>query len=174
MQGFPALVLNADCRPQSLFPLSVKSACEAIKNVYEGTVSVLAEYDRVVRSPSTSMRLPSVVALRSFVPPVTRVVFNSANVHLRDRYRCQYCGGIERHLTLDHVHPVSKGGQHCWRNVVAACDHCNSRKGDSVGVMHPMKVPREPTPAELHALQRALSRGRLHQTWLDFLPAEAA
>jgi hypothetical protein len=38
--------------------------------------------------------------------------------------------------------------------------------------MHPIKVPREPTSAELHALQRA--HHKLHPTWLDYLPAEAA
>ena len=42
---------------------------------------------------------------------------------------CQYCGS-GKHLTLDHVMPRSKGGSHTWDNVVAACERCNSRKGD--------------------------------------------
>ena len=29
----------------------------------------------------------------------------------------------------DHVMPISRGGKDCWENVVAACFHCNSRKG---------------------------------------------
>ena len=176
LQNYPALVLNADFRPQSIYPLSIKDAWEAIKNVYEGTVAVVAEYDQVVRSPTVTMRIPSVVALRQFVrPPSGRVVFNAANVFLRDRGRCQYCGERGR-LTLDHVYPVSKGGWHRWDNVVASCDPCNSRKGDTVGLMHPMKVPREPTAAELHALERHLRRQRVHPTWVDYLPlpAEAA
>lgn len=173
LERFPALVLNADFRPLSLFPLGLKHAKEAIRNVYEGTVTVVAEYDRVVRSPSMAMRIPSVVALRRFVRPSTRVVFNDGNVFLRDRFRCQYCGE-RRPLTIDHVHPRSRGGRDCWENVVACCDPCNARKGDTVGLMHPMKVPREPTPAELHALARALKKQAVHQTWLDWLPAEAA
>ena len=41
------------------------------------------------------------------------------------------------------------------------------------------KTPRmttswEPTPAELHALERAHAHLRVHATWLDYLPAEAA
>lgn len=171
LQNFPALVLNADFRPQSLYPLSTKDAWEAIKNVYEGTIAVVEEYTQVVRSPTVTMRIPSVVALRSYVKPMTRVAFTNSNVFLRDRHRCQYCG--ERlSLTIDHVQPTSKGGQHTWTNVVAACDDCNSRKGNTVGLMHPMKVPREPTPAELHALTRAHYRGRLHESWLAYLPAE--
>lgn len=173
LQNYPALVLNADFRPVSLYPLELKSAHEAIKNVWEDTVAVVAEYDRVVRSPSIEMRVPSVVMLRKYRSPTTRVVLNQRNVFLRDRFRCQYCGR-RLALTIDHVHPRSRGGQHRWDNVVACCDDCNGRKGDSIGLMHPMKVPREPTPAELHALQRALFRERIHPTWVDFLPAEAA
>jgi 5-methylcytosine-specific restriction endonuclease McrA len=173
LHNYPALVLNADFRPQSLYPLSTKDAWEAIKNVYEDVVTVVAEYDEVVRSPTVTMRIPSVIALRRFVKPHGRVVFSNENVFLRDRHRCQYCGE-RRDLTIDHVHPTSRGGPHAWENVVASCDPCNNRKGDTVGLMHPMKVPREPTPAELHALERARARGRLHSTWLDYLPAEAA
>lgn len=173
MQGYPALVLNADYRPVSLFPLGLKKAKETIKNVCEGVITVVAEYDRVIRSPSISMRIPSVVALREYRRPNTRVVFSSGNVFLRDRFRCQYCG-FRRSLTCDHVQPTSRGGEDTWTNVVAACDDCNNRKGDSVGLMHPMKVPREPTPAELHALERALFKNRVHPTWVDYLPAEAA
>ena len=109
LQNYPALVLNADFRPQSIYPLSIKDAWEAIKNVYEGTVAVVAEYDQVVRSPTVTMRIPSVVALRQFVrPPSGRVVFNAANVFLRDRGRCQYCGERGR-LTLDQRLPGLEG-----------------------------------------------------------------
>jgi hypothetical protein len=45
----------------------------------------------------------------------------------RDRYLCAYCGGLAK--TVDHVHPVDKGGTHEARNLVAACHKCNSAKG---------------------------------------------
>jgi 5-methylcytosine-specific restriction endonuclease McrA len=50
----------------------------------------------------------------------------------RDQHLCLYCGREFQRaaLTRDHVHPVSKGGRDIWENVVAACFHCNSRKGD--------------------------------------------
>ncbi len=49
----------------------------------------------------------------------------------RDQHLCLYCG---KHygrgtLTRDHVVPISRGGRDIWENVVAACFHCNSRKG---------------------------------------------
>ena len=64
MQAHPALVLNADFRPLSYFPLSLLSWQDAITAVFKDHVSVVAEYDKWVSSPSTKMRLPSVVALR--------------------------------------------------------------------------------------------------------------
>ncbi|MGY0619043.1 HNH endonuclease [Lysobacter sp. A378] len=50
----------------------------------------------------------------------------------RDAHLCLYCGD-EFHrpqLTRDHVMPVSRGGRDIWENVVSACFHCNSRKGN--------------------------------------------
>ena len=60
----PALVLNADFQPLSYFPLSLFNWEDAVKAVVKGSHVVVAEYDQVVRSPSTAMRLPSVIALR--------------------------------------------------------------------------------------------------------------
>lgn len=50
----------------------------------------------------------------------------------RDGNLCLYCGQeYSRHsLTRDHVMPVSRGGRDVWENVVCACFHCNSRKGN--------------------------------------------
>lgn len=50
----------------------------------------------------------------------------------RDRYMCAYCGreGKHHHLTRDHIHPLSRGGEDSWTNCVTACFTCNNRKGD--------------------------------------------
>lgn len=40
---------------------------------------------------------------------------------------CSYCGSTDN-LTLDHVVPLARGGQHRVENLVAACKPCNSRK----------------------------------------------
>lgn len=56
---------------------------------------------------------------------------SNATLFARDRYLCMYCGNhFQRQaLTRDHVLPVSRGGRDEWENVVAACTHCNTRKG---------------------------------------------
>jgi hypothetical protein len=120
MQAHPALVLNADFRPLSYFPLSLLSWQDAITAVFKDHVSVVAEYDKWVSSPSTKLRLPSVVALRDYIPMPKRVAFTRFNVFLRDRFRCQYCGEMfsAKDLTFEHVVPRSKGGETTWTNIV--------------------------------------------------------
>ncbi|MGH6854868.1 MAG: HNH endonuclease, partial [Aestuariivirga sp.] len=51
-EACPALVLNADYRPLSYYPLSLWSWQDAIKAVFLDRVNIVSEYDRVVRSPS--------------------------------------------------------------------------------------------------------------------------
>jgi 5-methylcytosine-specific restriction endonuclease McrA len=170
MQGHPALVLNADFRPLSYFPLSLLSWQDAVTAVFKEHVTVVAEYDKVIRSPSTSMRLPSVVAVRDYVKIANRVAFTRFNVFLRDRFRCQYCGESfpAKDLTFEHVIPKSKGGETSWTNIVAACEPCNTAK-DNRTEMRPIRAPFVPTARELMAVRRALPQGYLHESWLDWL-----
>lgn len=43
--------------------------------------------------------------------------------------RCAHCGSSQR-ITIDHIVPVSKGGQHCPQNLQPLCLSCNARKKD--------------------------------------------
>ena len=67
----PALVLNADYRPLSYYPLSLWSWQDAVKAAWLDRVQIVAEYDDIVRSPTTEIRIPSVVVLRDYVKPQT-------------------------------------------------------------------------------------------------------
>jgi 5-methylcytosine-specific restriction endonuclease McrA len=170
-EACPTLVLNADYRPLSYYPLSLWSWQDAIKAVFMDRVNILAEYDRAVSSPSFSMRLPSVVCLKTYVKPSRTPAFTRFNVFLRDRFSCQYCGAGEE-LTFDHVIPRSKGGLTTWQNVVAACSPCNLRKADhlpqTIG-MHPLHRPFAPTVQDLHQNGRLFPPNFLHESWTDYL-----
>jgi 5-methylcytosine-specific restriction endonuclease McrA len=170
MHANPALVLNADFRPLSYFPLSLISWQDAVQAVFAGKVAVVSEYDAYARSPSRKIRLPSVIALRHYQPLPKRVAFTRFNVFLRDRFRCQYCGDQfeAADLTFDHVVPRCKGGQTAWDNVCAACRPCNSRK-DKFITMKPKVMPRMPAPRELLAAKRAFPLNYLHESWRDYL-----
>lgn len=170
----PALVLNADFRPLSYFPLSLWSWQDAIKAVFMDRVTVVSEYDHVVRSPSWAMRLPSVISLKEYVPSERRPAFTRFNVFLRDRFSCQYCGfhGSSEELTFDHVVPRSRGGRTTWRNVTTACSPCNLRKGHRSLRESGMTLQREPVEPTNHLLQnngRAFPPNFLHHSWSDYL-----
>ncbi len=140
LDRYPALVLNADYRPLSYFPLSLWPWHEAVKAAFLDRVNILSEYDRLVRSPSCEMRLPSVISLKRYVPMTRRPAFTRFNVFLRDRFRCQYCAvrAPTEELTFDHVVPRSRGGVTSWKNVVAACSRCNLHKGNTTHQIDPL------------------------------------
>ena len=167
----PALVLNADYRPLSYFPLSLWCWQDAIKAVFLDRVNILSYYERTVRSPSFEMQLPSVVSLKSYVRPAAQPAFTRFNVFLRDRFECQYCGERDD-LTFDHVIPRSRGGKTTWDNVVAACAPCNLLKGGRMPKdcgMIPANPPRQPSVAHLHRNGRMFPPNYLHESWQDFL-----
>ena len=168
----PALILNADYRPLSYFPLSLLSWQEAIKSVYLGRVNVVAEYEEIVRSEKLSLAMPSVVVLKSFISPKKIVPFTRFNLFLRDTFTCQYCGKKEKELTFDHVLPRSRGGKTRWDNVVAACIGCNikkSNKAASKAGMKLLKTPIRPSPETLLNNGRKFPPQNVHKTWTDFL-----
>ncbi len=154
LQNYPALILNADYRPLSYFPLSLWPWQDAVKAIFRDSVTVVSEYERIVSSPSHDMKLPSVLALKEFVPQSEHPAFTRFNVFLRDEWECQYCTQeFKTHqLTFDHVIPRCLGGRTSWDNIVAACRKCNTVKGHKLPHecdMHPRKTPKQPTIFEL-------------------------
>ena len=171
LKHHPALVLNADYRPLSYYPLSLWPWQDAVKAAWLERVDIVAEYDEMVHSPSTVIRIPSVVVLKDYVRPQKRVAFTRFNLFLRDEFCCQYCGA-RGDLTFDHVVPRAAGGVTSWQNVVAACSPCNLHKGSKP--LHRTglslrKAPRQPGAEELRNIGRKFPPNHLHGSWMDFL-----
>ncbi|ACU53636.1 HNH endonuclease [Acidimicrobium ferrooxidans DSM 10331] len=136
------LVLNA-----SYEALGVVSVERAVGMVVDGDVDVVDVTDLVLHSPSTAIRVPSILRLQRYVriPATRRIAPTRRAIFARDGYRCQYCGGPAENV--DHVIPRSRGGRHVWENVVAACRACNAAKSDRLPAeagMHPRREPRAP------------------------------
>ena len=167
----PALVLNADYRPLCYYPLSLWSWQDAVKAAWLDRVQIVAEYVDIVRSPTTEIRIPSIVVLRDYVKPRNTVAFTRFNLFLRDEFSCQYCGALGD-LTFDHVVPRTHGGVTSWENVVAACSTCNLKKG-SRGLrqtgMNLRKIVKQPKAEELRNIGRKFPPNHLHESWFDFL-----
>ncbi|MSP28717.1 MAG: HNH endonuclease [Methylococcales bacterium] len=57
---------------------------------------------------------------------------NRLKVFERDGYKCHYCNKqlTRFSATLDHIQPVSKSGDNSFQNLITACLHCNSERGN--------------------------------------------
>lgn len=140
------LVLNADFIPLHLMPISTIPWYDAITLIYQDKATAIEYQKEFVRSPSTEMRVPSVVVLKSYKYFKKYAKYNKYNVKLRDGFTCQYCyiRQSAKSLTVDHVLPKSHGGETTWENCVTACKKCNSYKKDNPKIV-PKKKPKKPT-----------------------------
>ena len=171
LEKCPALVLNADYRPLSYYPLSLWCWQDSIKSVFLEKVTIVSNYDRIIRSPSFSIKLPSVIALKNYVNPQSNPNFTRFNVFLRDKFSCQYCGS-KKELTFDHLLPRSRGGKTDWDNVVTACSGCNVKKGGRLYIKSGMilqQKPYQPTTEDLHKNGKNFPPNFLHESWMDYL-----
>ncbi len=156
-----SLVLNA-----TLQPLAVVPARRAVVLVLKQKADVVASNGVVFHSEKLEIAAPSVVKLRYFVrvPYRARAALTRRAVFARDGWICQYCGSPAENV--DHVVPKSRGGQHAWENVVAACRRCNSRKENRSPREVGLKLSRQPfVPRD----GLRLSLGRLDPDWEPFL-----
>lgn len=164
-----ALVLNT-----TFEPLCVISARRAVVLILAEKADLVTDSGLAMRSERLTVQVPSVIKLRTFVrvPYRRRAALNRRAVFARDNARCQYCAAPAE--SIDHVVPRSRGGEHVWENVVAACRPCNTRKRDRLLTETSMTLRRRPTaPRELSWIVVAV--GRVPDDWEPYLqPALSA
>lgn len=66
-------------------------------------------------------------------------------IFARDAYRCVYCGRElpAAELTLDHVEPRMRGGDHSDGNLVTSCRPCNTEKSGQAAWAYLAKRPEQ-------------------------------
>lgn len=72
--------------------------------------------------------------MNNIIPSVKRKQLGKKirfEVFKRDNFACQYCGAVPPFVLLqvDHIIPVSKGGENGIDNLITACQPCNIGKG---------------------------------------------
>jgi 5-methylcytosine-specific restriction endonuclease McrA len=158
-----SLVLNA-----SYEPLGTVAARRAVVLVLAEKADCLHPSGLVLHAERMQIDVPSVVRLRQFVhvPFRRRVAVSRRAVMARDGHRCQYCGAHAD--SIDHVTPRSKGGQHVWDNVVAACRACNVRKRDRL--LHESGMRLRRAPAVPHGIIWSIvAGGGIPEDWVPYL-----
>ncbi|RUM89323.1 MAG: HNH endonuclease [Thermodesulfatator sp.] len=131
------------------------------------------ENGRLIRSPSLSLVAPDAIYLTTYDRlPKIEVVFNRANLYMRDNYTCQYCGKSVKNpkdRTIDHVVPRSRGGKTVWTNVVLCCRKCNLRKGDRTPEEAGMRLLKRPEAPKWQSLFLEKFPEEKRQIWEPFL-----
>ena len=158
-----ALVLNATYEPLCVVP-----SRRAAVLVLAERADILHDTGEALHSEHLTVAVPSVIRLRTFVkvPFRRRAPLNRRGIFARDAHRCQYCGATAE--SIDHVIPRSKGGEHAWENVVAACRPCNVRKGDRLLATTAM-VLRRPPRVPLGLSWVVVAVGSVPEQWEPYL-----
>ena len=165
------LVLNLDYQP-----LNVCNVRRAVVLLAKEKATVIEQNGHIVTSERFSFPSPSVIRLAYHVKrPRPVVKLTRKEVLQRDDHTCPYCGKRGNDLTLDHIMPRHRGGQHTWENVVAACRPCNHKKGGRTLAESKMQLLHQPKrpPATPTYLYSSYVRGG-EQNWAKFIGLDEA
>jgi 5-methylcytosine-specific restriction endonuclease McrA len=131
--------------------LSIIDWKKAIRLIQSGKARAPHNYKEKysVRTVKGDYTLPAAIVLVQYVhipwdndPQPTR-----KNVFRRDNWTCQYCGFRSKNpktLTIDHVHPRSRGGDSSWTNLITSCESCNHSKSNKSLKESKMKLNYKP------------------------------
>jgi 5-methylcytosine-specific restriction endonuclease McrA len=165
------LLLNA-----SYEPIRVVSAERAVVLILQGKAEPVTDSDHVMRSPSTTVRVPLVARLvrMANVPRMAKVPFSRRMLSVRDNGECQFSHCKSKGTTVEHLLPASRGGKSTYENTVLACGPCNFKKADRTVEEMGWTLKKKPVPVygPMVLLARAGSNAAL-PAWAEWLPAGA-
>ncbi|KAI7735412.1 hypothetical protein M8C21_033013 [Ambrosia artemisiifolia] len=174
---FRGLVLDISYRP-----INVVCWKRAICLEFMEKADVLEYYDQTVNSVNGSFYIPAVLRVPHLLQVVKRrkiiSTLSRKNILARDKFSCQYCSSTTN-LTIDHVLPISRGGEWEWENLVTACLSCNSKKGQKTPEEANMKLHKAPKapkdydiiaiPLTNTAIKMLKMRKGTPEEWLQYL-----
>lgn len=161
----PVLLLNANFEP-----INVCTTRRAVGLLLMGKAEMLLNGRGLIHTVRQAYPRPSVIRLGYMIRrPRPRVRLSKREIFRRDDHSCQYCGTRSGRLTIDHVVPRHRGGEHDWSNLVTACPACNLRKGSrTLGEAH-MSLLRPPAEPRASALYLFGSHIPSNEEWRQFL-----
>jgi len=167
MINFPVLVLN-----QNYEPLNVCRVRRAVVLLQDGKAEMLENGVGFIHTTRLDVPVPSVIRLAYIIKrPRPQRKLTRLEIFQRDHFTCQYCGKQTSQLTLDHVIPRYRGGEHLWENVVSACIPCNRRKAGRTPSEAGMKLLCSPAPPHGDRFFYIPYRYRQSQNqWQKYLP----
>jgi 5-methylcytosine-specific restriction endonuclease McrA len=168
MINLPVLVLN-----QTYEPLNICRVRRAMVLIYQNKAEMLENGSGVIHTIGRDYPVPSVIRLANMIKRPQRIArkFTRMEIFKRDDFTCQYCGKVTRNLTLDHVIPRFRDGQHTWENVVSACVPCNRHKAGRTPAEAGMKLRKKPVQPRATGLFYIPSHyPDIRSEWQKYLP----
>jgi 5-methylcytosine-specific restriction endonuclease McrA len=168
MINSPVLVLNLGYEP-----LNICRVRRALVLIEQNKAEMLENGSGFVRSADRIFPVPSVIKISAMVrrPKRDHRKITRLEIFRRDHFACQYCGRHVKQLTLDHVIPRYRGGQHTWENVVSACVPCNRKKAGRTPKEAGMILSKQPAPPPDNGVFHVLDHNRnIRAEWKKYLP----
>jgi 5-methylcytosine-specific restriction endonuclease McrA len=146
--------------------LGETSIARALALVHRGRAEIVRQRGKM-SSVALTFIVPDIIRMLAMVSFRGRkAVLSKRAIFARDNETCQYCGLRGGKLTVDHVHPKSRGGPDTWGNLTTACVGCNQRKNNRTPTEAGMRLRRIPREPSLVQTIRITARG---QSWLDLM-----
>lgn len=114
-------------------PVMIITWKKAFCLLFTGKATVVKESNiKYINSTSKSFKFPTVIQIYAKINYNFKINLNRWSIFARDNFSCAYCGNSfqKKDLSLDHIHPVSKGGKSSWENLITACYSCNQKKSN--------------------------------------------
>jgi 5-methylcytosine-specific restriction endonuclease McrA len=151
---------------------------KAIKLLVSGKAKKPYNYSKSysIRTVRGEYKIPAAIVLVKYVyMPYSEDSISPSrqNVFKRDDNTCQYCRYRSKNpkkLTIDHVHPRSRGGGTQWTNLVTACPKCNVKKGNRLlkeCQMSLINKPKKPRRLALQMIGLDTQGKKLWERWIQ-------
>lgn len=131
----------------------------------------IRDMDYLIRSAFLTVRVPTILIATNYNKvPYKRSKLTRQNIRLRDKGTCQYTGKKLKPSegNVDHIMPVSRGGENTWTNMVYCDKELNERKGNKTPEEMGLSLitnPKEPKPK----LASTMFRKARHVDWNHFI-----
>ena len=131
----------------------------------------IRDMDYLIRSAFLTVRVPTILIATNYNKvPYQRSKLTRQNIRLRDKGTCQYTGKKLKPSegNVDHIMPVSRGGENTWTNMVYCDKELNERKGNKTPEEMGLSLitnPKEPKPK----LASTMFRKARHVDWTHFI-----
>lgn len=133
----------------------------------------IRKWDNIIRSINLTIRVPTILISKNYskMPMMNwKGKPTKDAIYIRDKCTCQYTGAYvdKRDASIDHVVPLSRGGNNDWSNVVLTTKKLNVKKGNKLNSeigLKLIKQPNSPKPVPISSLIRESK----HPDWLFFI-----